>query len=338
MKPRNPVFPSRIASRAWRHGLATLPFVVLTLQASAQTYGAGGRTWTYQPVRWERFVQVAGQALPVPEQWLANEEARIAHDLTLPDSVPQLRPFDFERAARRAWLPGTPRLAVQYHAHLCQSEAGEWIFKTVQDVEGLYFARPQGGVPKDGGTMTDPHGPEAPWIQRMLWATSDQLPDQGWWFMMPPLRNYRFVEQPRRDVKWQAGLREPYVRLFGYTRVPALDQNGKPSWYFKDATPMQVAGVPHRAARYGYTWRGLRRERDREFGIAGGEVLIYDLQTKEVLAVRRQFLRAGKNPRGEGRAMWENAASCAMPGAGSIGDEFRKIAIDVLQTIEPSTP
>jgi hypothetical protein len=100
---------------------------------------------------------------------------------------------------------------------------------------------------------------------------------------------------------------------------------------------MQVIGVAEHAARYGYTWRGIRRERDRDHNIAGGEVLIYDLQTKEVLAVRRQFLLAGRNKRGEGRAMWEVAASCAIAGANTIGLEFKQFAFDVLQTVEPST-
>ena len=100
---------------------------------------------------------------------------------------------------------------------------------------------------------------------------------------------------------------------------------------------MQVVGIPKLSARYGYTWRGLKRERDREFGVAGGDVLIYDLKTKEVLAVRRQFLIAFKNPRGAGKAMWEVAASCSMTGANSVGLEFKQFAFDVLQTIDPST-
>ena len=311
--------------------LATVAF-----PAHAATYTQGNRTWTYEPVRWERFVPVEGQELPVPEQWLQDEEARIAHSLKLPDSVPKSMPFDFDKAWWRSWLPGKQRVAVQYFFHLCDTEAGEWIFKTVRDVEGLFFARPQGGYP-DGGLMTDAHGPEAPWIQRILWLTSDRPHEQGAWFVYPPLRNYRFVEQPHRNVNWQADIREPYVRLFGYTQVPVLDQNGKQTEYLKEGTPMQVIGIPILSARHGYTWRGLRRERDREFGIAGGEVLIYDLQTLEVLAVRRQFLIASKNPRGEGKAMWEVAARCAKPKGDRLGGEFEQFALDVLQTIEPST-
>ena len=36
-------------------------------------------------------------------------------------------------------------------------------------------------------------------------------------------------------------------------------------------------------SRYGYTWRGIVRPHDREMGIAGGEIIVLDLETNEVL-------------------------------------------------------
>ena len=99
---------------------------------------------------------------------------------------------------------------------------------------------------------------------------------------------------------------------------------------------MQVTGIQALTARYGYTWRGIKRARDRENGIAGGEIIVYDLQTKEVLAVRRQFLIAAHNPRGTGKAMWEVAASCPQVQAEPYVGEFSQFAFDILQTIEPS--
>lgn len=287
------------------------------------------------PLAWSTFTRVEGQVLPVPDHWLKDEEARIAYSLRLPESAPRLQPFDFTAAWWRAWLPGTPGVAVQYFDHLCQTEAGQWIFRTERDVPGLYFARPQGMPSLE--EMTEPYGPEMPWIQRIFVLTGDSPHGQGVRFIQPPLYNYRFVEQPRRDVSWQAGINEPYIRLFGFALEPALDQHGRITPYFKGKEPMRVTGASVRLARYGYTWRGLRRERDREHGIAGGEVLIYDLQTREVLAVRRQFLIAGKNPRGAGKTMWEVAARCPQPAAHHDFGEFSQFAFDVIQTIEPST-
>lgn len=290
----------------------------------------------YTPVKWTRFVQVEGQSEPIPEQWLQDPEAKIAHSLKLPDSVPKPVPFDFSKAYRKSWLPGTPKQSVQYFNHLCSTEAGEWIFRKVQNVEGFYFARPQGEPTTD--TMTDPYGPEMPWIQRFFLLRGDYEPlDQARWLIQPPLYNYRFVEQPRRNTKWQAGIQEPYVRLFGYTRGYFV-KPGQVVADWNEKTPMQVIGIPALTARYGYTWRGLRRERDREFGIAGGELLIYDLETREVLAVRRQFLIAFKNPRGEGKALWEIAARCNQIHPKVSVSEISEFALEILQTTEPSRP
>ena len=165
---------------------------------------------------------------------------------------------------------------------------------------------------------------------------SDQLLDQGRWFVQPPFYNYRFMEQPHRNVKWQIGIKEPYVRLFGHTLERERDYRGVLVDSYKEKAPMQVIGIPKLTARYSYTWRGIKRPQDREHGIAGGELVIYDLETKEVLAVRRQFLIASHNPRGEGKAMWEVASSCRQVTAYPPIGEFTQFAFDVIQTIEPS--
>ena len=46
-------------------------------------------------------------------------------------------------------------------------------------------------------------------------------------------------------------------------------------------------------SRYGFTWRGITRPHDRELGVAGGELIILDVQTNEVLAVRRGYAASG---------------------------------------------
>lgn len=288
----------------------------------------------YVPMKWTKFVKVEGQSEPVPEQWLQDAEARIAYSLKLPDAVPKAVPFDFKAAYWRSWVPGKPKAELQYFTHLCSTEAGEWIFKKEQNVEGLYFARPQSELTTD--VMTDPYGPEMPWIQRIFMLTGNNAHDQGSQFVNPPFYNYRFVEQPRRAVDWQKDITDPYVRLFGYTTERERDYQGRLVDSVKKKTPMQVLGIPAPSARHGYTWRGVRRLQDREHGIAGGEVLIYDLQTKEVLAVRRQFLIAALNSHGAGKAMWEVAASCPQVKAYPHVGEFSQFAFDILGTIEPS--
>ncbi len=290
----------------------------------------------YQPVRWTKFVNVEGQPEPVPIQWLDSPEAKVAHSLRLPSPVPMTQAFNFWSARLKSLVPGTPSVSGQYFLHLCDTEAGQWVVRTVADVEGLYFARPQG--PPTSDAMADPYGPEMPWIQRTFLTRSDNVHDNGLMFVQPPLYNYRFVEQPGRDVGWQASIHQPYVRIFGFEQEQTRYPDGKLSWIYRTKTPMQVMGIDAPSAKYGYTWRGIRRADDRAHGIAGGELLIYELASREVVAVRREFLFAQRNPRGPGAAMWEVAARCPSKGGERVsGGEFSQFAFDVLKTIEFST-
>ena len=63
-------------------------------------------------------------------------------------------------------------------------------------------------------------------------------------------------------------------------------------------------------SRYGYTWRGIKRPHDRELGIAGSELIIFDLQSNEILAVRRGFVRSGGVRNNLTGVWWLTAPSC----------------------------
>lgn len=290
---------------------------------------------TYTPAKWMKFVTAAGQTEPIPEEWLRSEEARIAHSLQLPGVVPKPVTYSFDSGLSGEG-PGLfashRQRAIAYFNHLCKTEAGEWIIKAVPDVEGFYFARPRGHDAATSDLMANPYGPENPWMERVFLLKGESIGRQGGWFVEPPVHNYLFVEQPRREVEWQANIKEPYIRLFGYTTEPALDPAGKPTRFLKQKTPMQVTGVAVLKARYGYTWRGIKRTQDREHGIAGGELLIYDLQSKEVIAVRRQFLISLGNPRTGDKAAWEVAAPCPQLPFEVGGIEFTYFVLDVLKT------
>lgn len=66
-----------------------------------------------------------------PADPLAMEEGRFAHSIKIPNPVPE----------NSSHTPGmTPE---QYFDHLCKTEAGEFIYKRVEHVEGLYMMRPR---------------------------------------------------------------------------------------------------------------------------------------------------------------------------------------------------
>ena len=64
-----------------------------------------------------------------PADPLATEEGRFARSIKIPNPVPEDSGFKPSM---------TPE---QYFDHLCKTEAGEFIYKTVENVEGLYLMR-----------------------------------------------------------------------------------------------------------------------------------------------------------------------------------------------------
>ena len=62
----------------------------------------------------------------------AGRRRPIRHSIKIPNPVPE----------DSGYKPGmTPQ---EYFDHLCKTEAGEFIYKTVENVEGMYMMRPRG--------------------------------------------------------------------------------------------------------------------------------------------------------------------------------------------------
>jgi hypothetical protein len=218
--------------------------------------------------------EVCGEVAKLkPADPLATEEGRFAHSIKIPNPVP----------ADSGYKPGmTPE---QYFDHLCKTEAGEFIFKTVENVEGLYMMRPRKEATdyelEHLYALEDPYG--------QVVGESD-LPQD--YYVQPAMGKYQFLEMP---LSRSSSADEQYRRYY-------RDENAHPGKKYQAAINGQGVFVPYIVAeatvsdiksRYSYTWRGINRPHDRELGIAGGEVIILDLQTKEVLAVRRGFIRSG---------------------------------------------
>jgi hypothetical protein len=187
-----------------------------------------------------------------PADPLATEEGRFAHSIKIPNPVP----------ADSGYKSGmTPE---QYFEHLCKTEAGEFIFKTVENVEGLYMMRPRKRASDDELShlyaLEDPYGHEN-------WEATHPARI----FVRP--KAYSFFEVPLD------GANSNYVRYSGFDD--------------RDPRSMKEEKAGTLQSRFGYTWRGITRPHDRELGIAGGELLVLDLQSKEVLAVRRAYIRSG---------------------------------------------
>jgi len=202
---------------------------------------------------------IADDPPPKPADPLATAEGRFAHSIKIPNPVP----------ADSGYRPGMT--SKQYFDHLCRTEAGEFIFRTVENVEGMMMLRPRpfatDEMLMDRYALEDPFGYEN-------WEATE--PEKI--FVNP--KGYKYLEKP---FDGEGG--KKVKRFFGYSARWEGNTMVK--------TPMQVEITDAPRSRYAYTWRGIRREKDRELGIAGGELIVLDSESSQVLAVRRGYIRTG---------------------------------------------
>ncbi len=203
-----------------------------------------------------------------PADPLATEEGRFAHSIKIPNPVP----------ADSGYKPGMT--SQEYFDHLCKTEAGEFIYKTVENVEGVYQLRPRPAVTYEANhlyALEDPYsGPYG--------SNQPEL-----WFVGPNL--YRFFESPDLSRRLPDGLKE-FIHP-SYNAVPSKDSTI--ARYFghdgKAPETMRKEYDSVLKSTFGYTWRGISRPNDREMGVAGSELIVLDLRTKEVLGVHRGYAR-----------------------------------------------
>lgn len=260
--------------------------------------------------------------------------------------------------------------AKAYFDWLCANEAGEWIYKAVDNVESVFEMRrrvhyPIDWVQFDRYYLEDPFGYHfntvAEWFmfpETVVMSTRDagsdyrrlkKWADKGPYIQYQPEVSIGTIETTATTLdqaRYGAG---PYVR---FTRVwpthpeydrdeqgnirmfqdrrhlglpfpPPKDAPFKDWWrYSKSKEDLnlylrRLGNIPPQAeitteikSRYGFMWRGISRsEHDRDLGIAGLEVLVFDLSNNELMAVRRNFLRVSISSRGL-RVNWQIGKKC----------------------------
>lgn len=173
--------------------------------------------------------------------------------------------------------------AKDYFEALCIAEAGEFIYRTVENVEAIYQVRPR-VAEFSNPQQQDRYVIEAPYFLE-VW---DSAPAGT---LANSLTGYRYFE-----VSSQQDGRVRYAKARQYDpSMRTLPANGERfSRFFKtdgDATLASTKKIhtDQLLSRYGFTWRGISRHDDRKNGIAGGELAIVELKTREVLAIKRSF-------------------------------------------------
>ena len=226
-----------------------------------------------------------------PANPLATEEGRFAHSIKIPNPVS-------EDSGYKSGM--TPQ---EYFDHLCETEAGEFIYRTIEDVEGLYMMRPRKEATDDELShlyaLEDPYG-----------HTNGEA-NRGEYHFVSPNR-YSYLERPAKHSRSVQGQKQPSSgdlneqKLTGYDRFSGYDARHLESMH-KDF----IHGLK---SRYGFTWRGISRPHDREFGIAGGELIVLDLEKNEVLGVRRGYIRSGMVRNNLTGIWWLTGQTCPVYG------------------------
>jgi len=232
--------------------------------------------------RWTQFVQVEGQPEPVPAEWVATPEGKFAHSIKIPNPVPK----------DSGYRPGMT--SEQYFNHLCKTEAGEFIYKTVENVEGFYFMRPP-KRPRDDD-LKDRYRLEDPYTERFFQLRRADPKERATKFVNPPWYLYQYIEEPTHAGYWDSStIRTTFILLSGYVQGQAS---------------MNIYPTETLRSAHAYVWRGLIRPHDRESGIAGSELLVVDIDTRVVFGVFRNYVRTGFTRNTKYGIWWLNAISC----------------------------
>jgi hypothetical protein len=269
--------------------------------------------------------------------------------------------------------PGMDR--IKYWEKLCKLEAGEFIYRVAENVEGVYLVRPV--LVNDGRfgefnaerllrsryLIEDPYSARVGlFLQASNWMTKAgvypfvEMPVIDFARDYPEARTLYaagkpipepFIVQMERPVRWNAKTRDiesvterdillrrggngRYMR-FTQDPTPRFDEHwlattGKQKPLFNRYIEDRRSDVKSRHAVY---WRNISRPHDREMGISGGEIVVLDLPTNEILGVQRGFVLAAE-PRDKSTIQWRTRAVC--PDADAVVNEPTLFVRRVLKT------
>ncbi len=177
------------------------------------------------------------------------------------------------------------KVSEQYFEHLCKEESGLFVYKTVDDVDGMFMLRPRKNVTdkmlKDR-YMPDPLGHDRKNFKSNI---SKFVGSNGYDFVEMAVDHEIRLEDTSQNIKYndlsmfdEPGSGDKYVRYCCY------DERNQDSIVKEYSTT--------RKSRYGYTWKDISYPYDRQLGIAGSELTVTNIESGEVLALFRGFVRS----------------------------------------------
>jgi len=227
------------------------------VDAYCKRYKVGPYLDRNDPESWRRAAETSCEILKVKpfdlNAVLATPEGKFAYSIQLPP------PLDKPRVKRSDY-----RSAGEYFEALCQREVVETTFKKAELVDGIAVLRVYPTLyPVTLGSYSDESNGAGVAI-----APEERL------ILSPP--SFQFIERPLRLDEQRKFPGATYLRF-------EKDRN-RPN-------QLTVRPISQLSASYAYTWRGTSSMDDREGGIFGGELILLDRRSGEVMGVRRTFSR-----------------------------------------------
>jgi len=186
---------------------------------------------------------------------------------------------------------------VAYVKELCAKNGGDKIYRTVENVEGVFQMRARN--PDQDAQLRDQFGMFDPWGY-----AQDDISDMG----VPvgyKADTYRYFEmQPAYGVKGPPFRRK--IEVDTGRKVGDVVWNALPEKKNEAIWEYRTFEVTKLRSRYGYITEDLSTPEMRKRWIAGGRIKIVDLQTNEVLAERVGYFRA-IGP--QARSAWSGASA-----------------------------
>lgn len=201
-------------------------------------------------------------------------------------------------------------------------KAGEFIYKTAENVEGILLmkVRPKEDSFGEQFMMDDPYGADSTgdeyiksfFLEPMLQANKDAS-EEMLEMIRRKYKGYRYIEV----LAPQDGKRYRYtgaVREVTSISSPLIGGDGKPfktAAFVLDKTP---ATGPQ--PRYGVTYDDISTREDRDYWIAGSSLKVIDLEANEVIAERVGYMMdpgQGSVGHGGSHPAWQRAADHACP-------------------------
>ena len=237
---------------------------------------------------------------------LATEEGRFAYSIQLPP------PHEKPKVQYKIGMS-----AEAYFKALCEKDAGEWIFKTVEGVEGVFQGRNLPMLPRYSSLVYYMY--EAAEMNRNM---EDVL-------VQPYHGRYNYMERPR-DID-ETG--EPYVRFFrgeeSEERYPSGFTVNIEGSFRKVPYIINREQTETLKSKYGFTWRQVVNNDMLENGIVGGETIIHEHTTGEVLAFRRLFDRYWPRNDSKEDSRLVNGESCKPGFTGGSSDFIQAVLVPI---------